>query len=62
MANKSSSNSQRHPYLRADKERLKFWLRKKVHDREDKDFRAASEDLPISDLMWRYNVLKYENS
>lgn len=36
-----------------------FWLAKTL-DRTDPNYREPSEDLPLSPLLWRYNVESYE--
>mgnify|MGYP001609988516 CR=1 FL=1 len=60
MSNKSSSGARLHPYLKINKEQTPFWRRKKIADAGHPDFRPASEDLPLSDMVWKYSVKMYK--
>lgn len=38
-----------------------FWRRKKTHNRQNMNYRAASEDFPLDTKLWKYNVDAYES-
>lgn len=57
----ASVNSGRDPYLKRGAKRVEFWRMPKIQDPTHKDYRPASEDLPLSPLLWKYNVNAYES-